>query len=173
MWKTAWMWEWRREGRNVSGKCRVAVLALQMSSQTSSSYFLLNQMWLKWPPGKNLNQNFYFIKCNGKNHRTVWESFLQQLGSRIFRLLNAIISITSDDFTGVAQSSRESAITEGSKRWSWSVAHSITLRWWRWKRNVEPITGGGDLKRSEENLQTWLTYGIWHIFHVQKVLQTR
>lgn len=46
-----------------------------------------------------------------------------------------IISITSDDFTGVAQSSRESAKTEGKRRWSWSLYTKMVRMEDEWSAN--------------------------------------
>lgn len=90
----------------MSGKCRVEVLARQMSSQTFSNDFLLKQIWLKSARGKNQSTmgGGETYKHGGMLSATAMKKNLQ------------IISIRSDDFTGVAQSSRESAKTEGNRR---------------------------------------------------------
>lgn len=70
----------------------------------------------------------------------MWESLLQQLWSRT--LLSEIFPVeVMTSLSIVVQGSRESALTGGNRRRSWSVSHRITLRWWGWKRNVEPATG--------------------------------
>lgn len=76
----------------------------------------------------------------------------------------------------VAQSPGESAVTEGNRRWSWSLSHRITLRWRRWKRNVEPMTGMCVLKRISKDGQVMRpgsgTFsGPWKVSKVEEFTQ--